>query len=481
MKTLEELLIGLKPILKEHSIEVQDVYELIYFLEPEIQDYTTLVLKKHDFIFQKEDEFNQLFARLKSGEPVQYIVGSAAFLNYRFMVDQNVLIPRMETEELVLRIEKEIRQKFLQYQRPIKVLDLCSGSGVIGLTLALRLKAEIELDLTFADIEENALFVNKNNAKLHQINAKFIKSDLFKEIPTTERYDVIVANPPYIENIKDIDKKVFDYEPRVALLAYPGTKFLFVIIEEAKTFLNDNFVIGFEINYDQREAVEKAALKAFPFAQVKGEKDISNHDRNIIIVGDYRMERASSNLINDHVVALPSETVYGLASIANYQGFMNLCFLKKRDPNRPYSVLFKDLAMAKTCCEMNQKQENFLAKILPGPITVILEAKDSAPSFLKNTDGTIGVRISSYPLIQEIFSKINEPLLFTSVNQEGQPPLNHYDLIKQEFGQFIYVYETYQSETKSKPSTIIKLFDKIELVREGETSLDALNKLWEEE
>ena len=206
--------------------------------------------------------------------PIQYIVGNVDFYGYIYKVNKNVLIPRFETEELVENTINIIKNKF---NRKVKILDLCTGSGCIGITL----KKEINADVTLSDISKDALKIAKENSKNLDIN--IIESDILQNI--NDKYDVIISNPPYIsrdENIMDIVK---NNEPNIALYAdNNGLYFYEEILKNCKKNLNNDFLIAFEIGENQKEKVINIINKYFINVEIICKKDIYNRDRMIFIM-----------------------------------------------------------------------------------------------------------------------------------------------------------------------------------------------------
>lgn len=204
--------------------------------------------------------------RRSSGEPYAYISGRKEFMKLCFDVNHDVLIPREDTEILVLEAIKQDKKK---------ILDLCTGSGCIAISLAKYVENSV---VDAVDICENAIKVAQKNAILNDVNVKFICSDLFENV--LDRYDMIVSNPPYIksDDIKDLQREV-KCEPIKALDGgNDGLYFYNKISSEAVKFLNNDGVILFEIGFDEGEAV-KNILESNHFVDVKIIKDLSGNDR----------------------------------------------------------------------------------------------------------------------------------------------------------------------------------------------------------
>ena len=203
--------------------------------------------------------------------PVQYITGYQNFMGLEFMVSKDVLIPRMDTETLV----EEVLRLGLSN---VRVLDICTGSGCILLSI---LKYVYGSSGVGVDISDGALGVAKANSEALGIDATFIKSDMFENIPKDEHFDIVVSNPPYIRSdvIGTLMSEVKDYEPLLALDgSEDGLKFYRIIADRAPEYLNNGGMLFLEIGYDQGAEVS-ALLSAAGFMDVEVIKDLSGLDR----------------------------------------------------------------------------------------------------------------------------------------------------------------------------------------------------------
>ncbi len=222
----------------------------------------------------EEKYFSLIEKHIREDMPLSHLVGFEYFYDRKFKVTKDVLSPRMETEELIYRVIEYVKTT---KKDSIKILDLCTGSGIIAITL----KKELELksvELIASDISGEALEVAKENAELNNADIKFIQSDIFNNIDET--FDIIVSNPPYIDRKDEITMKtnVLNYDPHLALFAEEeGMYFYRKIVEEAKNYLNDSGVIFFEIGHDQREKIIKLADVNDYHAEVY--KDLNGRDR----------------------------------------------------------------------------------------------------------------------------------------------------------------------------------------------------------
>lgn len=215
--------------------------------------------------------------RLKNHEPIQYILENQEFMGFDFYVNKNVLIPQPDTENLVEEIINIVEKNNLKQP---KILDICTGSGAIAISLAKLIKVAIVYG---SDISDEALKIAENNSISNQANVLFMKSDMFKNIFKDFRFNIIASNPPYIETetIKKLDKEV-QKEPYIALDGgEDGLKFYREIAEKSKDFLEENGFLALEIGYNQKEKVEEI-LKKNQFRNIYFRKDLAGNNRVII-------------------------------------------------------------------------------------------------------------------------------------------------------------------------------------------------------
>ena len=203
--------------------------------------------------------------------PLQHITGEQEFMGYRFKVTKDVLVPRFDTELLV---EEAAKRAILG----AKILDLCTGSGIIGIALK---KMCFGAEVTLTDVSDEALAVAAENAELNKADVKIIKSDMFGSLDPKEKFTLIVSNPPYIpaEEIENLDPEVKDHDPRLALDGgEDGLDFYRIIASEAPKYLTAGGQVLLEIGHDQGETVP-ALLKAAGFRDIEVLKDLSGNDR----------------------------------------------------------------------------------------------------------------------------------------------------------------------------------------------------------
>ena len=221
-------------------------------------------------LYQKEIE------ALSTGKPLQYVIGTVNFYGNIFEIDERVLIPRFETEELV---ENTIQYIKKYWQEPIDIIDLGCGSGVIGLTLEKKVSTT-SVDLV--DISPAALEVAQKNGKRLQSKASFIESDFFTNIK--KKYDVIISNPPYISTEEEIEEIVKENEPSEALYAgKEGLDCYEKILQEVENHMKDKCLIAFEIGANQAEKIIKIIQKYLKDVSIEVKKDLSGRDRMLFI------------------------------------------------------------------------------------------------------------------------------------------------------------------------------------------------------
>ena len=227
-----------------------------------------------------EDKYFSLIEKhIKEDIPLSHLVGFEYFYDRKYKVTKDVLSPRMETEELIYKVIEYVKAS---NKNKFKILDLCTGSGIIAITLKKELE-QVSVDVIASDISEEAIEVAKENAQSHDATIKFIKSDIFNNIDN--KFDIIVSNPPYIDRKDEVTMQdnVLKYDPHLALFAEEeGMYFYRKIIEQANDHLNENGVMFFEIGYDQKDKIIKLADMNGFSAEVY--RDINGRDRMAFLV-----------------------------------------------------------------------------------------------------------------------------------------------------------------------------------------------------
>lgn len=251
---------------------------LMYMLDESPQLFSNSLSEK--LYKENEDKYFSLIEKhIKEDVPLSHLVGFEYFYDRKYKVTKDVLSPRMETEELIYKVIEYVKAS---NKNNFKILDLCTGSGIIAITLKKELN-QFLIDVLASDISEEAIKVAKENAQSHDATIKLVKSDIFNNID--DRFDIIVSNPPYIDRKDEVTMKdnVLKYDPHLALFAEEeGMYFYRKIIEQANDYLNENGVMFFEIGYDQKDKIIKLADINGYSAEVY--KDINGRDRMAFLV-----------------------------------------------------------------------------------------------------------------------------------------------------------------------------------------------------
>ena len=230
-------------------------------------------------------EFDKIFnIYLYDNKPIQYLIGYSTFYGYDFKVNENVLIPRFETEELVENVLYRYDEHFKG--KKVDVCDLCCGCGCIGITLALE---EKNMNVVASDISFEALEVAKYNNEKLNANVKFFQGDLLDPFKNY-KFDIFVSNPPYIPDDEIVDPFVKDNEPNIALFGgSDGLKFYRIILRNLKPLLKEKAMIAFEHGFDKKNEMIQLANEFFPNSKVEVLKDLEGKDRmTFIYVGDFK-------------------------------------------------------------------------------------------------------------------------------------------------------------------------------------------------
>lgn len=244
--------------------------------------------ENHDLYVEFEEEiseeifkeFNEKFARLLTGEPLQHILGYEYFYGHKFIVNEDVLIPRPETEELVANV-LAYYDEFFNGQK-VDVCDIGTGSGAIAITLK---KEEENFTVTASDISEKAVATAKRNAANLEADVNFLVGDMCEPlIENNIKVDILVSNPPYIPVDEEMEHSVKDFEPHVALFGgEDGLKFYRIIFERSKYLLKEKSFMAFEMGYNQKENLTALAKLYFPNSKVEVIKDLSGKNRMLFI------------------------------------------------------------------------------------------------------------------------------------------------------------------------------------------------------
>ena len=244
--------------------------------------------ENHDLYMEFEEEmddsifkeFDEKYEILLTGKPLQQILGYEYFYGYKFTVNEDVLIPRPETEELVANILAYYDEYFPNQK--VNLCDIGTGSGAIAITLK---KEEDNLQVVASDISEAAVKTAQKNANDLSANVRFLIGYMCEPlIDENVKVDILVSNPPYIPLHEEMEHSVKDFEPHVALFGgEDGLKFYRTIFERGKLLLKEKSFMAFEMGYNQKEALTALAKEYYPKSRIEVLKDLSGKDRMLFI------------------------------------------------------------------------------------------------------------------------------------------------------------------------------------------------------
>ena len=280
MATVKELIKLAESRLDDASKDVNVAKVLFYHLADK-QPHELYLMYDEEVSSELEAKFLAGMEEYYQGKPIQYIKGVENFLGRDFKVNEDVLIPRYETEELVENILYRIDDYFAEYQS-ITLCDVGTGSGAIATSLALE---EPRLKVFATDISLKAVTVAKDNAKNLGANIEFMVGDMLEPLLENEiKVDIFVSNPPYIPQEQEIEAMVKDNEPHVALFGgNDGLYFYRKIFQGVEPLLQERALLAFEMGFDQRELMEAALQEYFPNDPHEIIKDINGKDRMLFI------------------------------------------------------------------------------------------------------------------------------------------------------------------------------------------------------
>lgn len=280
MATYREVLKDAQKQLREKGLSEQEAQ--LYMVE-------LCTLKVHDLYLEIDQEmdveiqelYEKGIKRLLENEPLAHILGYEWFYGYRFVVNEDVLIPRPETEELAANILAEYDQYFAD-QEDVTLADIGTGSGAIAITLKKEAEA---MNVMGTDISEKAIAVACENARNNEAAVPFMVGDMLEPlIDRNLKVDILVSNPPYIPVQEEMESSVIDFEPHVALFGgEDGLKFYRIIFENCRKVLKDKAMLAFEMGWNQKEAMIELVKRYFPNDRFEIVKDMSGKDRMLFI------------------------------------------------------------------------------------------------------------------------------------------------------------------------------------------------------
>ena len=282
MSTVKELLIKGIMLLEQNNIE-DSIIKAKRLIQYVLKKTANQIIFDLDSCIKKDNETQYLeyINQIINGKPLQYITHEQEFMGFKFYIDENVLIPQPDTETLVERAI-EIVKNAQTDTKNINVLDMCTGSGAIAVSIAKLCK---NIKICALDISDDALEIAKKNAFENEANVEFFKSDMFENISKNAKFDLIVSNPPYIKEtvISTLSKDVQN-EPHIALSGgIDGLDFYRIIANNAYKYLKYQGKVLVEIGYDQAESVEELFEQTHQYDKIRCIKDLSGNDRVIEI------------------------------------------------------------------------------------------------------------------------------------------------------------------------------------------------------
>lgn len=269
---IRDALIEGSNILKANGVDALDARVLLKFVLG-FDDIKLSINSNCEISDEAFGRYLTMINRRKQNEPISYITGTKEFMSLEFLVEKEILIPRPETEHI---IEYVIEQNI----KNADILDICTGSGAIAVSVAYYMK---DATVTAIDINDKCIQVASQNAKRHGVDnrCKIIKADALKAFEFEKKFDIIISNPPYIksQDVLQLEKDVKDYEPHLALDGGDdGLVFYRTISKNAYNILKDNGIIVYEIGFDQADDVCEI-LKNEKYTHIKVIKDFAGHDR----------------------------------------------------------------------------------------------------------------------------------------------------------------------------------------------------------
>ena len=473
MATIRE--IYFKTLKRESTYLTKEVIRSLLIKVNGLGDSTDFSLSM-DKECQNIDLFNNYVQEIEKGRPYQYVINSSEFCNLDFFVDERVLIPRNETEELTLELIRRIREKHMD---SFNLLDVCTGSGCIAISLAHNFP---NAHVVGTDISNDAIDVAELNNKRLNTKVFFYHENIVDPIlEREEKYDVLISNPPYIKSEESVDPLVLNNEPHLALFANPQARFYQEIIISIPLIMNDNTIIAFEIEDDMEErltAIIKNVLKNSTF---EFRKDLYGHTRFLFINymkdHDLNLDKAASILNDGGIVCFPTETVMGLGVVYdNFDAYNHLNKIKNRPDDKPYTLMLDSYDEVSNFAHISIRFNEIVEKCIEYPMTFLLKKKDNIKDYVTHGTDVIGIRVPDHNQIKSLIKKVGKPLLVPSANKSGEKPALTTEDAKRIFGDEIDYYLGGDS-LGNLPSTIIDLTgEDIKIIREGSLTLDEIKR-----
>lgn len=421
-------------------------------------------------------DYQAKLARILKDEPMAYVLGYQWFYGYQIKVNQDVLIPREETEELVGHILSEIDDR---YENP-SIVDVATGSGAI----ALALSKELNQAISATDISDAALKVAKENANTLDANVTFYEGDMLEPlIENNLKFDILICNPPYIKDTEHIQSSVLSYEPHVALFGGDDGLFFYrKVLEKAHLVLNPKGMIAFEIGFDIGDGVKALAQSYFPDKEVSLVQDINGLDRFVFVKPKTKLfEKTDSQAIvdclkNKGMVAIPTDTVYGLAIRSDDAAlYESLKRVKQRPDTKPFPLMVSNTDQIEALADLSELQKHLIKTFMPGPITFIVKRKEAVFSFLKD-QMTLGIRVADDVWVQDLIARLGVPIWLPSANLSGENTATSSLEVLSQLDEKIDGVVLGDSLNKTASSVVDISQDKIVILRPGPITQASLEK-----
>lgn len=280
MTTFEQAVRSYEKQCEQNDVPAETV--MAYLVELSQQERYSLYMHYEEEMPETlQQKFDAGMARILKQEPMAHVLGYSWFYGYKMIVNEDVLIPREETEELCAHILSRIDTCFPGTE-PLDCVDVGTGSGAIAIAVA---KEEPRVHMMATDISEEALVTARKNAEINDADITFTAGDMLKPlIDQNVKLDVLISNPPYIPSNEQMEKSVVDFEPHVALFGgTDGLKFYREIFNDCRKVLKPKAFMAFEMGWDQRERMSALVTETLPEARFEILKDMNGKDRMLIV------------------------------------------------------------------------------------------------------------------------------------------------------------------------------------------------------
>ncbi len=380
-------------------------------------------------VSRDEVHLAELIERRRAGEPLQYLEGTAQFGPLELVVDERVLIPRPETEELFERAARSVTD-------PRLILDLCTGSGALALALADHFP---DAEVWATDLSQDALAVADLNRDRLGLVVNFGYGDLFDAVAMRlrGRIDLAVSNPPYVATV-EMESLPLDVrrEPNAALVAGErGTEIIERIGAEAAGWLAPWGAIGIEIGESQEHV-------AGVFTDIDAHVETDVNGRVRFVLGRSRIgDRAVEAIGAGEVIGVPTDTVYGIAvDPTDADAVATLFRLKQRAPDRPIGILLADVDQGRELVELPDWALELSEWHWPGALTLVARSREPIPAGVGDPHRqTLGVRVPEHRQLRQVLARTG-PLAVTSANPSGGTDVVEDIAARTVFGDLVSVY-----------------------------------------